>query len=114
MPYKRQLAVLALFVLAASLIPAVNVYQAVGNEWRGVPPVYTDEDYYYARMREVSDGYPFLGNPYFYEHRTDPAPTFFVTDWLAATPLVLGASLPMTLIFNFSSCWRLCAGIAHP
>jgi len=106
MPYKRQLAVLALFVLAASLIPAVNVYQAVGNEWRGVPPVYTDEDYYYARMREVSDGYPFLGNPYFYEHRTDPAPTFFVTDWLAATPLVLGASLPMTLIFNFSL-WSL-------
>src|SRR3989344_2133932 len=106
MPYKRQLAVLALFVLVASLLPVANVYQAVGTEWRGVPPVYTDEDYYYARMREVSDGSPFLGNPYFYEHRTDPAPTFFVTDWLAATPLVLGASLPMTLIFNFSL-WSL-------
>jgi len=104
--YKRQLAVLAFFILAASLLPVANVYHAVGAGWQGVPPVYTDEDYYYARMREVKDGYPLLGNPYFYEHRIDPAPTFFVTDWLAATPLVLGASLPVALILNFSL-WSL-------
>jgi len=104
--YKRQLAVLAFFVLTASLIPVANVYHAVGAGWQGVPPFYTDEDYYYARMQEVTDGYPFLGNPYLYEHRNDLAPTFFVTDWLAAAPLVLGMSLPVTLVLNFSL-WSL-------
>lgn len=100
--YKRQLIALVLAVFVLSLLPVVDVYRAVGNGWQGVPPVYSDEDYYYARMHEVKDGYPFLGNPYFYEHRNDPAPTFFVPDWMAAVPLVLGASLPVTLVFNFS------------
>jgi len=104
--YKRQLALLVLLVLAASLIPVANVYQAVGNEWRGVPPVYTDEDYFYARMKEVNDGHPLIGNPYFYEHQDDLAPTFFVPDWLAAIPLILGASLPVALAVNFSL-WSL-------
>ncbi|MDP2593817.1 MAG: hypothetical protein Q8P36_00550 [bacterium] len=104
--YKRQLAVLAFFVLAASLIPIAHVYHAVGAGWQGVPPVYTDEDYFYARMKEVSDGHPLIGNPYLYEHRDDLAPTFFIPDWLAAIPLNLGASLPMALAVNFSL-WSL-------
>ena len=108
--YKRQIAFLACMVLAASLVPVANVYQAVGNEWQGVPPVYTDEDYFYARMKEVSDGHPLIGNPYFYEHQDDLAPTFFVPDWLAAIPLTLGASLPVTLAINFSL-WSLIFGL---
>lgn len=104
--YKRQLAVLAFFVLGTSLLPIVDVYHAVGSGWQGVPPVYMDEDYYYARMNEIKDGHPSIGNPYFYEHRNDIAPTFFVTDWLATLPLLLGASLPVTLAFNFSL-WSL-------
>src|SRR3989344_147647 len=84
-----------------SLLPIVDTYFAVGTEWRGVPPVYTDEEYYYARIKEVKDGRPFLGNPYFYEHRDDLAPTFFITDWMAAIPLVAGLDLPKTLAVNF-------------
>lgn len=97
----RQLVVLACTVLFFSSLPVIDVYRAAGTEWRGVPPVYTDEEYYYARMREIKDGYPFLGSPYFYEHRNDIAPTFFLTDWLAAIPFLAGLDLPATLVLNF-------------
>lgn len=104
--YKRQFAALIFITVAASLLPVADVYHAVGDGWRGVPPAYSDEEYYYARVNEVKDGNIFIGNPYFYEHRNDQAPTFFVSDWLAAIPLVLGASLSATLFINFSL-WSL-------
>lgn len=98
----RELFLLVVATLAFSLVPVADVYRAVGTEWRGVPPVYTDEEYYYARIKEVKDGYPFIGNPYLYEHRGDMAPTFFVTDWLASLPLLAGLSLSAALVVNFS------------
>jgi hypothetical protein len=63
--------------------------------------VYNDADYYFDRMREVKDGYLFLGNPYFIEHHEDPPPAFFLADWLSAIPLLLGIPLMMTVLINF-------------
>jgi len=59
-----------------------------------------DSYYYYSRIKEVSDGNIFIGNPYFLEHSKDVAPAFFVADWIAAAPLLLGFSFTFTVIFN--------------
>ncbi|MBI2443825.1 MAG: hypothetical protein HYV42_01110 [Candidatus Magasanikbacteria bacterium] len=56
--------------------------------------------YYNARLREIKDGFPFIGNPYFKEHNRDPAPAFFVADWLAALPLFAGLPLAATILLN--------------
>lgn len=57
-------------------------------------------NYYDARIKEIMDGYPLIGNPYFLEHNNEITPAFFVTDWLAAIPRFLGASLYWGAIIN--------------
>ena len=52
-------------------------------------------------MEEVADGHPFLGNPYFIEHKDDMPPAFFLADWFAAIPLLLGMSLMHTALLDF-------------
>jgi hypothetical protein len=84
------------------LLPVLDTLVPAGDSWQGVPNFYSDDLYYYARLHEISDGHPFLGNPYYYEHRNDPAPAFFVADWIAWIPMGLGASLPVALVINFS------------
>lgn len=56
--------------------------------------------YYDARLREIGEGRPFIGNPYFKAHRDEPAPAFFVADWIAAFPQFLGLSLEGTTLLN--------------
>lgn len=56
--------------------------------------------YYSAWLREIRDGYPFFGNPYFFEHRNELSPAFFGAAWLAFIPMLFGLPLNTTLIFN--------------
>ena len=93
-----------------SLLPVYEAVVYIGHDWKGFPPTYTDDDYYYARIREVIDGYPLLGNPYFYEHRDAIAPAFFFPDWVAAIPGLLGASFMAMLSIDFSL-WSLVIGL---
>lgn len=51
-------------------------------------------------MEEVKDGHPFIGNPFFFEHRNEVSPAFFVADWIAAAPLLLGFPLIPTIVLN--------------
>jgi hypothetical protein len=97
---KYYLLFLTAVLLALALLPVLAVAWQVGDSWQGVPPSYIDGYYYYQRIKEVADGYPFLGNPYFWEHRLEPAPAFFFADWLAAWPMLLGGSMSFTLAFN--------------
>ena len=101
-------AVLPLFLLV--IVNGILLRQLIGplrDVWQGVPPSYTNDDiYYYARIREVIDGYPFLSHPFFWEHRNDSATTFFIADWLSALPGFMGLSIPITigisiLLWNF-------------
>ena len=84
---------------ALSLVPALQT--ALKGEYRGVPPAYVDDDiYYYGRMKEVADGYPLISNPYFIEYRDSRPGLFFVADWLAAIPLLLGVPFSLAVVFN--------------
>ncbi|TSD02429.1 MAG: hypothetical protein Athens071424_75 [Parcubacteria group bacterium Athens0714_24] len=98
---KKYLIFLLLATAVFSLLPVFQLYFTVGQKWQGVLPEYPDDSlYYYARMHEVIDGHPFIGNPYFLEHNQEMASSFFVADWLAAMPMVLGFSLNTTVVFN--------------
>jgi len=83
------------------LIPILNIVSSIGYDWQGVAPMFTGDSYFYfSRMKEISDGNIFIGNPYYIEHNKEVAPAFFVADWIAAAPLLLGFSFNFTVIFN--------------
>ena len=92
------------FLVAAffAVLPYAHLYWKLGYEIPKLPvAVYNDADYYFDRMQEVKDGYPFLGNPYFIEHREEVPPAFFLADWFSAIPLLLGVPLMTTIALNF-------------
>lgn len=88
------------FILSA--IPIAQIIVCVYGNWHGVPPpgVTVDQFYYLARLKQIDNGYPFMGNPFIFEHRNALAPAFFVPDWISAIPLLLGLSLNATAAFN--------------
>jgi len=88
-------------VIILVCLPVFDTFYSIGAKWQGVTPMFTgDSYYYYSRIKEVSDGNIFIGNPYFLEHSKEVAPAFFVADWIAAVPLLLGFSFTFTVIFN--------------
>ncbi len=98
---KKILIWLSIATLLLALLPVVDTMVTIGRDWKGVPMLYTDEVLYYAQVREVADGHPFFGNPYFYEHRESLTPAFFGSNWLASIPFFMGMSLPQAIVANF-------------
>ncbi len=99
---KKYYLILVISVILASLLPVLHVYMQAGNSWKGIAPSFVDDDlYYYARMQNVVHGYPLIGNPYFFEHRGEISPSFFVADWLSTAPEFFGLSFISTVILNF-------------
>ena len=65
-----------LFILATLIVGTVSVLPQIisvvhlGNEYKGIPFIYTaNEDTYLARIREVVDGHPLVGSAFFYEYK---------------------------------------------
>lgn len=95
--------IFVLIALAAALVPsAFTVYKAGGlDNWQGVlPRGTTDSLYYYARIREVVDGHPFIGHPYAYEYRGTLSPAFFLPDIVSAIPMLLGLPFNIGVVTN--------------
>jgi len=90
------MAITAITVAILAFIPVSRDYQYGGHSWNSVPP----SGYYLARIREIKDGYPLLGNPFILEHKDGLAPAFFIPDWIATIPYLLGASLLMVIAIN--------------
>ncbi|HEY4505066.1 MAG TPA: hypothetical protein VJI73_04830 [Candidatus Paceibacterota bacterium] len=97
---KERFYLLSLIIVAGvlSLITPVENYWYGGKTWQSIPP--TGESYYLERIREIADGHPLLGNPYFIEHTDEIAPAFFVPDWIATIPYLLGAPMLATMAIN--------------
>ena len=85
--------VLRLALAILILFPVFYATSIIGQGNNGVPPSYDGGYYYYARVQEVADGYPFVGNPFFYEHRTDGPVAFFLADWINAIPILMGLTV---------------------
>ena len=89
--------------LIGALIPVFFILNLVGGleQWNGIMPRgVTDSMYYYARIHEVADGYPLVGNPYLYEHRETYSPAFFLTDIISAVPLFFGLPFDVAIVVN--------------
>lgn len=98
---KINLFVLFIVVFVISLIPVLHVGWIVGREWKGIVPEYIEDSYYYyARINDVVRGHPLIGNPYFIEHKDSMPPAFFVSDWVASIPFVIGLPFVLGVIFN--------------
>lgn len=97
----------SIIIIGLTLLPSLYVAFQARGVWQGVTPFYDGGYYYGARLREITDGFPFIGNPYFIEHQAEPSVAFFVADWLAAVPLLMGANFPAAMTFNFIF-WSLC------
>jgi hypothetical protein len=99
---KKWLFVLLAVVVAICALFVFFVSIKIDGNWRGIPPSLVDDDvYYFARMNDIAEGHPFLGNPYFLEYRNSISPAFFIPDWISAVPLLLKIPLVPSLIFNF-------------
>lgn len=101
----KHLAVLFVITIFFIFLPTFNLFLDKDFKWQGVETVAGASQgawsYYDARIREiVVNGYPFIGNPYFLEHNNEIAPAFFMADWLAAIPRLLGVSLGWGAIIN--------------
>lgn len=93
----------AFVAFLATIIPALFVLDKVGGleHWRGVlPQGVTDSLYYYARIHEVADGHPFIGNPYVLEYQDTYSPAFFLPDLVSAIPLVFGIPFNFAILLN--------------
>src|SRR3989344_2339032 len=92
-----------------SLIPVLPA--ALSGDVFGdvINPRYTDS-YYTPMTREVADGYPLLGNPFFFEHRESVTPAFILPFLVSAAPLFVGVPFPVTAVFNFTL-WSLVFGL---
>lgn len=65
-------------VSAFTALPSFFFFQRVGDNFRGVYPVFNGDAFYYqARVQEIADGHPGLNRPYFFEnkHRVFPQAT---------------------------------------
>ncbi len=87
-----------------ALMPILKIIPATGFNLpritRAAANFVYGSTYYSARIREIKDGHYFIGNPYFIEHNNEPAPAFFVADWIAAAPYLAGLSFDVTMVFN--------------
>jgi len=88
------------------LIPIVleggGFYGAAGQEYI--------DNIYSTMVREVTDGYPLVGNPFYIEHQGSIAPAFIAPFWVAALPMMAGLPFAATLELNFTL-WSLIFGI---
>ncbi len=62
--------IFAIIVGLISVAPHLLAVSKIGNDYKGIPFIYTNnEDYYLSRIHEISDGYPTIASPYFFEYK---------------------------------------------
>ncbi len=88
-------------ILVLTAIPVLDVALVLGNSWQGIPPAFSDEPFYPARVQTIVKGYLTEGNPYFFEHRNGLPLVIFAGAWINALPQLAGLSLNASLLVNF-------------
>lgn len=88
---KHWLAVLFAFIFGFLMVwPFFNFQIVLGPDYKGIQPQFAnDELFYMARIKDVVDGHPFLGNAYLLEHKDQLSQQLFLPEFLLAQPLKL-------------------------
>ena len=89
--------ILTLFINAPTITGAIK-----GIDYSDTHMGTVDEDraYYYARVREVADGYPLIGNAALKEHRDEVSPNGFVEVLTGGLMYLTGWSIETTISFT--------------
>ena len=89
---RRHLVAILLAIAFGLLIvwPLFYFQFVLGDEYRGIQnQIIDDELFYMARIRDVMDGHPMLGNAYLFEHKNQLPQQLFLPEWFLAQPLQL-------------------------
>jgi len=79
-----------IFALAfGALLTAPFIYSKfIATEAKDIiPKISSDQLFYEARIKDVMDGYPWIGNAYIWEHKNSLSQQLFLTEFLLAQPL---------------------------
>ncbi len=94
----------ALILGVLMVLPIFYFEIKLGKDYKGIlPEIVDDENFYYARIKDIVDGHPFLGNAYLSEHKNELPQQLFLAEYLLAQPLNLfHISIQEShLIYNF-------------
>lgn len=92
----------AVFVGLVSIAPSALAIRELGNDYRGVFPMFLDnEDYYYARVGDILTGNVLVGSPGFYEYKHTPPLIPPIGEYVYALPVFL-TGIPQTTFFILS------------
>jgi len=102
MTNKKSLLILLVIICVFSFFNILKIFLLSDNNFSEViiPRIISDDYFYYARIKEIKDGYPFLGNPFYFEHRLDTNTTFFLPDFFAVLPYLLNFSFFCSFSIN--------------
>ena len=98
----RPVVVVMGIILALTTIPVTEVFLVLGSSWwHVIPPTFTDETFYYARVQTILKGHVTEGNPYFLEHSDGPPLVIFAGAWINAIPQLAGIPFNTAVLVNF-------------
>ncbi len=95
-------------VIFLSILPLIPVLME--HEGVHLTSSYYLEGFYVPLAKEVADGHPFVGNPFYFEHRNEIPVTFVLPYWIYAAPLVAGFPIAVASEINFTF-WSIVFGI---
>ena len=86
---RHWLAILIAVILGVLItLPFFYFQEKLSNEYKGILNQVTDDELFYmARIKDVMDGHPTLGNAYLYEYKNQLPQQLFLPEWLLAQPL---------------------------
>ncbi len=102
---KHYIAIIPAIILGILMVLPFFYFRAkLADNFKGIlPEIVNDENFYYARIKDVVDGHPFLSNAYLYEHKSGLPQQVFLAEYLLAQPIKLFNLNINTahLIYNF-------------
>ncbi|MDO8676878.1 MAG: hypothetical protein Q7K16_04535 [Candidatus Azambacteria bacterium] len=96
--------IIALILGVLMILPFFYFHIKLGNNFKGIfPEIVNDENFYYARIKDIVDGHSFLSNAYLAEHKEGLPQQLFLAEWFLAQLLKLfGLGINAAhLIYNF-------------
>lgn len=91
----------AFIVGTLSVLPHLLAWRDLGPDYRGIPYLYTNnEDYYLARITEISEGHPLIGSPYLREYK-ESVPLIPPTgEYFYALPALIFQASPLLILMG--------------
>lgn len=88
MKYHCAAIIIALILGVLMVLPFFYFQIKLGSNFKGIlPEVVNDENFYYARIKDIVDGHSFLSNAYLAEHKSGLPQQLFLAEWLLAQPI---------------------------